>query len=80
MVWEVEAGDRGVGGVTDNLFVAQKELLDALYGLGTGRGRMRYARLSFIHVGYVYGPIVVTAHRKDGVTVLVAGGTWESTL
>ncbi|MFI0420592.1 hypothetical protein [Spongiactinospora sp. 9N601] len=39
---------------------------------------MRYTRLSFIKVGYLYGPTMVTAHRKDGVTVLVSGDAWES--
>ncbi|PZG50390.1 hypothetical protein C1I98_10635 [Spongiactinospora gelatinilytica] len=56
MVWEVQAGERTAGGVTDDQAAAETAMFDALRTHPTGRGRIRYARLSFIGIGYVYGP------------------------
>ncbi|PZG41396.1 hypothetical protein C1I98_21420 [Spongiactinospora gelatinilytica] len=77
VVWEVDAGEHGAGGVTSDEVVAEKTRLDALEAFPSGRGRVRYARLSFVHVGYVYGTTLVSAHRGGGVTVTMAGDAWE---
>ncbi|WP_397559731.1 hypothetical protein [Spongiactinospora sp. 9N601] len=78
MVWEVEAGDAyRTCGVTDSPETAERAMLDALAARPEGRGRVRYARLSFVGVGYVYGPAVLTAIRTDGATVVRAGDAWE---
>ncbi|WP_147267927.1 hypothetical protein [Spongiactinospora rosea] len=80
LVWDVEVADSPRAcGVTDSPGTAERAMLDALATRPEGRGRVRYARLSFIGVGYVYGPAVLTAHRKDGATVVRAGDAWENT-
>ncbi|RBQ17969.1 hypothetical protein DP939_21585 [Spongiactinospora rosea] len=77
LVWEVEGGERGAGDVTHCEVTAEKTMLDALASLSEGRGRVRYARLSFVRIGYEYGTTLVTAHRADGATISVAGDAWE---
>ncbi|WP_147268338.1 hypothetical protein [Spongiactinospora rosea] len=42
-------------GVTDDADADEKAMLDALDGFLAGRGRVRYARLSFLGIGYEYG-------------------------
>ncbi|MFI0424938.1 hypothetical protein [Spongiactinospora sp. 9N601] len=76
-VWEVQAGGRGAGGVSDCPAAAEDAMFEVLDACPSGRGRVRYARLSWVGIGYVYGPTRLTAHRKDGVTVTVPGDAWE---
>ncbi|MDF5757755.1 hypothetical protein [Spongiactinospora sp. TRM90649] len=59
--------------------VAEEAMLAALHGFRRGRGRVRVARLVPIRSGvvYRYGATLVTAHRTDGATVVVAGDAWE---
>ncbi|MFI0420324.1 hypothetical protein [Spongiactinospora sp. 9N601] len=78
MVWEVQAGERTAGGVTDDQVAAETAMFDALRTHPTGRGRIRYARLSFIGIGYVYGPTLLTAHRMNGVTMIIAGDAGDA--
>ncbi|MFI0417042.1 hypothetical protein [Spongiactinospora sp. 9N601] len=84
VVWEVDAGEFGVGGVTKDEVTADQAMFDALESFRHGRGRVRYARLVPAEQGpcsnYWYGTTLVTAHRVDGVTVAVVGDAWEVTL
>ncbi|MFI0418967.1 hypothetical protein [Spongiactinospora sp. 9N601] len=84
VVWEVDAGDRGAGGVTKDEAAAEKYMLAKLDTYPAGRGRVRYACLAPATRGaiydYRYGTTLVTAHRGNGVTVSVAGDAWEIVL
>ncbi|MFI0423087.1 hypothetical protein [Spongiactinospora sp. 9N601] len=76
-VWEVEAGDRGACGVTDNRATAQREMVRALESFPRGRGRVRLAWPAPGLV-YRYGETLVTAHRYGRVFVSVRGDAWEA--
>ncbi|RBQ15344.1 hypothetical protein DP939_36505 [Spongiactinospora rosea] len=78
VVWEVEARDHSAGGVSDNEQTAETAMFETLDALPSGRGRVRYARLSVLGIGYQYGETLLTAYRKNGATVAVAGDAWES--
>ncbi|MDF5752964.1 hypothetical protein [Spongiactinospora sp. TRM90649] len=78
-VWEVDAGDRGAGGVTLNRATAHREMVRALEEFPRCRGRVRLAILDS-GVAYRYGETVVTAHRHGRAFVTVAGDAWEATL
>ncbi|MDF5752601.1 hypothetical protein [Spongiactinospora sp. TRM90649] len=75
VVWEVEAGDQGAGGVTLSRTAAHREMVRALDQFHCGRGRVRLALLAPGFV-YRYGETVVTAHRNGRAFVAVAGDAW----
>ncbi|WP_146607451.1 hypothetical protein [Spongiactinospora gelatinilytica] len=77
VVWEVDAGTGGAGGVTDDAGRAEKEMVHALEGFPEGRGRVREARLSAFGV-YVYGETVVTARRTGGGAITLTGDMWNA--
>ncbi|RBQ21640.1 hypothetical protein DP939_02710 [Spongiactinospora rosea] len=83
LVWDVEAGECGGGGVHDSRDAAETAMLDTLDSHPEGRGRVRYARLVPAPHGsigdYRYGSTLITAHRADGETVSVVGDAWEDT-
>ncbi|RBQ17766.1 hypothetical protein DP939_23155 [Spongiactinospora rosea] len=83
VVWEVDAGGSGAGGVTKDEVAAEKTMLEVLGSFAEGRGRVRYARLVPAPRGgvydYRYGSTLVTAYRRDGETVAVVGDEWEDT-
>ncbi|RBQ16960.1 hypothetical protein DP939_28325 [Spongiactinospora rosea] len=76
-VWDVEAGDSGVSGVTDGHYGhAPQGMLRALDTYPCGRGRVRHAQVPAFGEIYDYGATLVTANRSEKVLCLVRGDAW----